>query len=82
MEDNQAVIEIAKNAVISDKTRHIMPKTAFIREKLNDWNATIQYIPTDRQTADGFTKPLPFKTFTSMQDSIGLLGRGGMLEPI
>ena len=80
LEDNQAVIEIAKNAVISDKTRHIMPKTAFIREKLNDWNATIQYIPTDRQTADGFTKSLPFKAFTSMQNSIGLVAKGGMSE--
>ena len=53
-----------------------MPKTAFIREKLNEWNATIKYIATDKQLADGLTKTLRPKQFEEMCTGLHLIAKG------
>jgi hypothetical protein len=65
-EDNQAAIAASKNAIINDRTRHILAKTTFIRETIKDHHMKLTFEPTKSQLADGFTKakgPGEFHTF-------------------
>ena len=56
--DNQSAICVAKNPVTSQRIKHIDLKYHFIRDKINDGTIKMKYVPTDKNTADCFTKPL------------------------
>jgi hypothetical protein len=72
LEDNQACITISKNAVVNDRTRHIMVKTEFIRWKLKEWKVDIKYIESKNNIADIFTKGLDQKLFEKFRDGLGV----------
>lgn len=57
-EDNMQAIKLAKNPVISDRSKYIDIKWHFVREKIAEKRIQIEYIPTEDQLADIFTKPL------------------------
>jgi hypothetical protein len=47
--DNQSTIEISKNGIITDKTKHVEVKYNFICEKIKSNLIKIEYIQTDKQ---------------------------------
>jgi hypothetical protein len=57
--DNQSTIEICKNGIIREKTKHVDVKYKFITELLNKHQVQLQYIQTSEQQADILTKSLP-----------------------
>ena len=57
-EDNQSAIKLATNHANSNRTKHIDVRNHFCRQEHNMGHVTIEYVPTDSQVADGFTKPL------------------------
>jgi hypothetical protein len=73
-EDNRACIDISKNAMVNDRTRHIMVKTEFIRMKLKEWKVDIRYIESKENIADIFTKGLDQRTFEKLQYGLGVRG--------
>ena len=64
--DNQAAIKLSNNNMITRKAKHIDIKYHFIKEKLQNKQLTLKYIPTKDNVADLLTKQpaiLRFKIF-------------------
>jgi hypothetical protein len=56
--DNLSSIQPAKNPVFHARTKHIEVHYHFVRERVLSGEVELQHVPTDRQIADIFTKPL------------------------
>ena len=56
--DNLSSIQLAKNHVFHARSTHIEVHYHFVRERVLYGEVELQYVPTNRQTADIFTKPL------------------------
>lgn len=57
-EDNQGTIELSKNPVCRQRSKHIDVKYHFVRSAHVDGKVKIQYCPTEHMLADVLTKPL------------------------
>jgi hypothetical protein len=56
--DNTAAIQLSKNSILHSRAKHIEIKHHIIRDLVQKGSVNIQYIETERQWADIFTKPL------------------------
>ena len=56
--DNSSAIDKSKNPIQHSKTKHIEIRYHFIRDLVKRKIVCLEYIPTERQNADIFTKPL------------------------
>ena len=63
--DNQAAIKIATNDVEHDRTKHIDIKYHFIRDTIKAKQIQIEWIRTEKQVADIFTKSLSLPSFAA-----------------
>ena len=70
--DNSSAIDISKNPVQHSKTKHIEIRYHFIRD-LVEKKLGLEYIPTERQNADIFTKPLDRSKFETLHQVIGVI---------
>ena len=61
--DNLNNIQLTKNPILHARTKHIEVHYHFVRESVLSGEVKLQYVPTDRQTADIFTKPLGMDKF-------------------
>ena len=81
--DNQSAINIAKNPVYHDKTKHIAIDCHFTRKKVLDGLLQLSYLPTTHQLADILTRILPSNKFQELLGKLGMtsipprLGGGG-----
>lgn len=73
-EDNQSCICIAQEPRDHKRMKHVDIRYNFIREKLQDGTFKIQYIPTNEQLADLFTKGLSRGPFEMLRSKLGLFG--------
>jgi hypothetical protein len=69
-EDNEAAIDCTKNPVSHSKMKHIDVKYHVIRDYIEQQQIKVQWISTDEQLADMFTKPLPPSTFIRLRDHL------------
>ena len=58
-EDNQSCIKMCHNPVMHKRSKHIDTKFHFIRERVENKEIKIHYVPTEEMTADILTKSLP-----------------------
>ena len=58
-EDNQSCIKMCHNPVMHKRSKHIDTKLNFIRERVENTEVKIHYVPTEETTADILTKSLP-----------------------
>lgn len=56
--DNKSTINIARNLVHNDRTKHVWVDQHFIKEKLDGGTINLNYVPTSHQLADVLTKGL------------------------
>ena len=61
--DNTSAINISKNPIQYSRTKHIEIRHHFIKELIKDGTLTLEFIHTDDQKADSFTKSLDNKQF-------------------
>ena len=57
--DNQSCIKLMENLVFHDRSKHIEIKYHFIRDYVQKGTVKLEYISTNEQVADIFTKALP-----------------------
>ena len=69
--DNKVAIDISRNPVHHDGTKHVQGDCHFIKEKIENGALIISYLPTKEQVADVLTKGLARSSFEHM---IGKLG--------
>ena len=65
--DNSSAIDISKNPVQHSKTKHIEIRYHFIRDLVERKIVCLEYILTERQNADIFTKPLDRSKFKTLR---------------
>ncbi|CAB3978840.1 Hypothetical predicted protein [Paramuricea clavata] len=58
-EDNQSCIKMCHNPVMHKRSKHIDTKLHFIRERVENKEIKILYVPNEEMTADILTKSLP-----------------------
>ncbi len=70
--DNQGAIALAKNPQFHARTKHIDIQHHYVREAVEEGKVELQFTPTERQVADGLTKPLPRPAFEKFHKALGL----------
>ena len=55
------------------RTKHIEIRYHFIRDHVQNGTISLQYIPTENQLADVFTKPLDNSRFNKLISELGML---------
>ncbi|KAK6149097.1 hypothetical protein DH2020_016622 [Rehmannia glutinosa] len=71
--DNRSAIAITQNPVLHSRTKHIDVRYHFIRDHVEKKDITLEYISTDKQLADIFTKPLCESRFEELKHELGLI---------
>ena len=71
--DNSSAIDISKNPVQHSKTKHIEIRYHFIRDLVERKIVCLEYIPTERQNDDIFTKPLDRSKYETLRQVIGMI---------
>ena len=70
--DNTSAINLSKNPVQHSKSKHIEIQYHFIRDLVKDKIVCLEFINTENQKADIFTKPLDGPRFKSLRKTIGV----------
>ena len=70
--DNTSAINISKNLVQYSRTKHIDIRHHFIREFVENKSVVIEYVATDMQLADIFTKAFDASRFISLRKALGI----------
>jgi hypothetical protein len=71
--DNKSAIQLCKNPVFHDRSKHIETRFHFIRECVEDGKIDVEYIGTEDQLADILTKALGRIQFQSLRERIGVV---------
>ena len=71
--DNQSAMSLAKNATFHDRTKHIAIRHHYIREKVDEGEIILEYLPTAEQVADVLTKPLSREKHIRFIEGMGLI---------
>ena len=71
--DNSSTINISKNPVQHSKTNHTEIRYHFIRDLVERKIVCLEYIPTERQNAEIFTKPLDRSKFETLRQVISVI---------
>ena len=68
--DNTSALTLASNFVFHGRTKHIEVDYHFIRERVVRGNIRLQFISTDDQVADVFTKAFPLPQFHKLRSKL------------
>ena len=71
--DNQSGIRLSENPVFHDRSKHIDIRYHFLRDCVQRGTIRLEYIETNEQVADIFTKALCRQSFVKFKDKLGLL---------
>ena len=69
-EDNQGAIQIAINPIINSNSKHIDVRYHFVRERVEQREFSITYVPSKYQHADFLTKPFRKEEFAFHRDFV------------
>jgi hypothetical protein len=71
--DNTSSISLSKNPVQHSKSKHIPIKYHYLRDQAENKNIKLEYVPTQEQVADIFTKPLSRYVFEYLRKRLGVV---------
>ncbi|KAK7275147.1 hypothetical protein RIF29_16256 [Crotalaria pallida] len=78
--DNTSAINLTKNPVYHSRTKHIEIRHHFLRDHVQKGDCTIDFVSTENQLADVFTKPLPRDTFYHIRRELGILDESSVAK--
>jgi histone deacetylase 1/2 len=70
--DNMGATYLSVNPVFHARAKHIEIDFHFVRERVFKKQLEIRFVPSKDQIADGFTKPLPFRSFEDFKHNLNL----------
>lgn len=70
--DNTSAINLSKNPVQHSKSKHVEIRYHFIRDLVKEKIVWLEFINTDNQKVDIFTKPLDDPWFELLRKTIGV----------
>jgi histone deacetylase 1/2 len=70
--DNLGATYLSANPVFHARAKHIEIDFHFVRERVMKKQLDIRFIPSKDQVADGFTKPLPVRSFEEFRFNLNL----------
>ena len=70
--DNQGAIALSKDNKFHARTKHIDLRYHFIRECIDEKKVTVDYVSTNENVSDIFTKTLPKPKFSKFVEELGL----------
>ena len=73
--DNTSAINLSKNPINHSRTKHIDIRHHFLRDNIEKGTICLEYVQTEHQLADIFTKPLLESSFFSLRRELGLISR-------
>jgi len=73
--DNTSAINLYKNPVNHSRTKHIDIRHHFLRDNIEKGNICLEYVQTENQLANIFTKPLLESSFVTLRRELGLISR-------
>jgi len=71
--DNTSAINLTKNPVQHSRTKHIEIRHHFIRDHIMNGDCEIQFVNSENQLADLFTKPLNKEIFNFLKNELGII---------
>jgi hypothetical protein len=71
--DNTAAICLSKNPILHSRAKHVEIKHHFIRDYVQKGVIEIQFIDTEHQWADIFTKPLAIDRFNFIKKNLNMV---------
>lgn len=77
--DNKCAIDLAKNPVFHDRSKHIDIHYHFIRECVEKGETIVKHFSTDKQRSDILTKAVPMIMFEKMRRLLGVKELAGQV---
>jgi hypothetical protein len=71
-EDNEAAIKISKNPQDHKRTKHIQVRYHYVRDQIQNGEFHLEYVPTEYQLADLFTKGLYGPRLRFLMEQLGV----------
>ena len=78
--DNQSCVKLSENPVFHDRSKHIEMRHHYLRDMVQKGAIRLQYIPTEEQIPDIFTKPLTAVKFVYFRDKLGMAENASLAE--
>jgi dihydroorotase len=75
--NNQSAIQLTRNPVFHDRTKHIDTRFHYIRECVENGKVVVEHIGTTDQLADILTKSLGRSRFQELRARIGVVNLTG-----
>ena len=70
---NTSAINLSKNPILHSRTKHSEIRHHFLRDHVQKGYCVLEFVETNKQLADIFTKPLPKETFFNIRRELGIL---------
>jgi len=78
--DNTSAINLTKNPVQHSRMKHIEIQHHFIHDHVSNEDCEVQFIETNKQLADFFTKPLARDRFNLLRTELSILDVSNVLN--
>ena len=71
--DNTSAINISKNPIQHSRTKHIDIRHHFLRDHVQIGDISLEFVDTNNQLADIFTKPLNEERLNFIKHDLGMI---------
>ena len=68
--DNRSTINMAQNISEHDRSKHIRIRYNYIKDEIDSGEIKLEWVSTDKQMADNFTKALQGQLFVNMRNRL------------